>query len=360
MFLGRGATREQIFKAASTLADRGERVTVAAVKAAVGGGANGSIREALVDWRRDRQTQPPPFAPTPGAPVPRMATPADNVVPLQAGGTGLPGDVRALVDAFAQQLHRAWMDALAANTSPDDQMAVIRAAAEARMREEGARLEDLEATLNDAHRRTALLEQENASLVSALDIAHQEMEITENGGAHGRPGDAAEIARLNQALDAARAEITRLNTELDARAGAAQVMAKAVAIDPADPAEAAPEAKPAAASALREALRSAEEMRDLMRAERDRLQAELDAGAGATADDSALAADLADARAALKETRAALRDAEAARDAAVEAKDGADDEKRSLESMIEKQAAWIEQARGKLDAAGLLKTAEAA
>ena len=354
MFLGRSASREQIFKAANQLADTGERVTVAAVKQAVGGGSASDIRETLVDWRRDRQSRP--------------AAPADNVVSLQTASPGLPGDVKALVDVFAQQLHRSWMEALAANTSPDDQMAVIRAAAEARMREETAKVDALEDALARAERRADLLDQEVRSLTAALDVAHQEMEIAGEPAPQpiAAPIDDGQIATLKAELAEAQSEIARLKLERETRASAAALMADAPEIDASDPPVALAldlvaglEEKPAAASALREALRSAEAMRDMLREERDRLQDELDAlktSSPALADDG-MAADLADARAALKDAREALAETETARDMALADHETAENERAELEGMIRKQAAWIEQARAKLEQAGLLKPA---
>ena len=53
------ATKEDIWAAATTLAEAGERPTLSAVRRAVGGGSYTTISEAMTEWRA-RQTQPAP------------------------------------------------------------------------------------------------------------------------------------------------------------------------------------------------------------------------------------------------------------------------------------------------------------
>ena len=165
---------------------------------------------------------------------------------------------------------------------------------------------------------------------------------------------------MEKELAAARAETESLRAEMETRIEAAALLSRAPAIDPADaptleappaptPAPA-PVEKAGPAAALREALRSAEEMRDMMRADRDRLQAELDArGPDAAAEDPALLA-------ALETTKAALAVAEAEKDDALAARDEAVAERDALEDLANRQSKWIEQAREKLKGAGMLKT----
>lgn len=224
MFLSRGVSRDEVYRAATGLAARGERVTVAAVRATVGGGANGDIREMLVDWRRERQGAPgePTIAPpiqAPNAPAfaPSISppAPADNVVPLAgAAADPLPGDVRALVDRFAQQLHRAWTEALAATTGagPDDQMAVIRAAAEARVREAMARSTELEDLVEQAQARIVDLEHEIRTLETALANAQEELDMVRAGQDAGE-GGAARIRDLETDRSAGLANAQRLVSE---------------------------------------------------------------------------------------------------------------------------------------------------
>ncbi|MEM6490752.1 MAG: DNA-binding protein [Pseudomonadota bacterium] len=376
MFLSRGVSRDEVYRAATGLAARGDRVTVAAVRAAVGGGANGDIREMLVDWRRERQGAPgePTIAPaiqapsTPGfAPAPA----ATNVVPLAgAAAEPLPSDVRTLVDRFSQQLHRAWTEALAATAGagPDDQMAVIRAAAEARVREAMARSTELEDLVEQAQARIVDLEHELRTLETALANAQEELDMVRAGQDAG-DGGLARIRDLETDLDAARGEAERLRAELETRTQAARLLSGGPDIDAGDPPAAAPTPAPAAtattekaapAAALREALRSAEAMRDMLRDERDRLQAELDARGPATADAPAPTAEPDPAlQIALETTKAALAAAEEEKADALAARDAAQNERDALEDLAQRQSKWIEQARTKLETAGLLKAAAA-
>ena len=53
------ATKEEIWTAATALAEAGERPTLLAVRRAVGGGSDTTISEAMAEWRA-KQTQPAP------------------------------------------------------------------------------------------------------------------------------------------------------------------------------------------------------------------------------------------------------------------------------------------------------------
>jgi len=90
-------------------------------------------------------------------------------------------------------------------------------------------------------------------------------------------------------------------------------------------------------------------MRDMRRADGVRWQAEPGArGPEAGAEDPMR-------RAALETTEAALAVAEAEKDDAVAARDEAVAERDALEDLANRQSKWIEQARGKLESAGMLK-----
>jgi len=321
----------------------------------------------LGEWRGERQTAAEPTLAPPATPHIQAPRP-DNVVPLSGAATDaaepLPKDVRTLVDRFAQQLHRAWTDALASTIGADDQMTVIRAAAEARVREALERAGDLEQLVEQAQARIVDLEHEVRTLESALAGAQEELDLARAGEGFdddandGEDGEAAaaRIRDLQTALDAAKAEAETLRAEMATRVEAATLLASAPSIDPADPPAPAPAPvvaeKTAPAAALREALRSAEEMRDMMRADRDRLQAELDARVATEtpAEDPALAA-------ALDTTKAALAVAEAEKADALAARDDAIAERDALEDLANRQSKWIEQARTKLEGAGMLKPA---
>ena len=93
------ATKEEIWTAATALAEAGERPTLLAVRRAVGGGSYTTISEAMAEWRA-RQTQPAP-----------SREPAPESVVSQA--SDLAAAIWAQASALAQerlQVERAALD----------------------------------------------------------------------------------------------------------------------------------------------------------------------------------------------------------------------------------------------------------
>lgn len=156
------ATRVAVFEAADRLVTLGQKPTVAAVRDEIGGGSNTTIQDLLGTWRRERESGSG-----------RALTPTGPV----AGGHGLgampavlPAQIEDLVHRFAYHLSRSWSDALA-DASPDDTLAVIRAAAEARVREAEDRVRRLEDSILDLEGELSMLRAERDGLATALDSA---------------------------------------------------------------------------------------------------------------------------------------------------------------------------------------------
>jgi len=155
------ATREAVFEAADQLVAMGQKPTVSAVRDEIGGGSNTTIQDLLGDWRREKQNG------------------SGRALTLNNGrgteGTGampavLPEQIEDLVHRFAYHLSRAWSEALT-DASPDDTLAVIRAAAEARVREAEAGARALEDEILGLEGEMSVLRAERDGLASALDSA---------------------------------------------------------------------------------------------------------------------------------------------------------------------------------------------
>ena len=372
------ATKDAVFEAADSLANAGERVTVTAVRDTIGGGSNSSIQELLVDWRRDRRTPVARHSGSLGDSSHGSAKghgyPAinghghnghTNGIASAAGlsrntPVAIPDPMRSLLDTFSNRLSLIWADAVA-NTSTNDQLAVIRAAAEARVREADDQARALEEDLVDLQNEIVTIRAERDGLAAALETANDRAAEAQNDAARAQYQLAeiqematVKIAQLKNERDAAEREILALQQEVEALRSAhravdgdrdlspvetsptewrddqpfipafsQETQQQAIAAVPVsgDPI---PPPLPADRRALMEAVRSAEKTRDLLRVERDRLVADVEV---LRQEKTQLIADMAR----LEQEMAAMK------------------------ARMEKQAAWIAEARTRMTKAGLLK-----
>ncbi|MBL8670050.1 MAG: DNA-binding protein [Alphaproteobacteria bacterium] len=366
------ATRDAVFQAADDLSRRGDKVTVTAVRDLIGGGSNSTIHEILVEWRRARRDRP---------------AGSGNVVPLTTAVPALPDPLRQLMDGFAAQLNRRWTEALVATTSLDDQMAVIRAAAEARVRQAEQHAVELQDEIEAMREEIAVARAERDALATAIETLEQraaaqgapighlappdaspQAPSTESdgavpldladtaservwhpgsgmaaarGAARESPAERAHADRAAQehpaadspAVDRAAArdidvrleqELARVRTEREALEREVQLLRNELAARPA-PVDG-PER-----SALTEALRASEAARDLARQERDRVRDDL---------------------ARTREALAALRDD---RDRQTADRMRLKGQLTELSVRLDRQATWIQQARARMEQAGLLR-----
>lgn len=375
------ATRDAVFQAADDLSRRGDKVTVTAVRDLIGGGSNSTIHEILVEWRRARRDRP-------------IGT--GNVVPLTTAVPALPDPLRQLMDGFAAQLNRRWTEALVATTSLDDQMAVIRAAAEARVRQAEQHAVEMQDEMEALREEIAIARAERDALATAIEAAEQR-----NAGQASRaalpappqsspesspePPPAADAAQelLPEAAEAVSERVWHAGNGMAAARGAARETAaeRAVADRQSDRSALGREAAPAAATdaaMIREADQRLEQELARVRTEREALEREVQLlRSELTARPSPMEGP---ERSALTE---ALRASETARDLARQERDRIrDDLQRTREALaalrddrdrqtadrmrlkgqltelsvrLDRQAAWIQQARARMEQAGLLR-----
>ncbi len=148
--------RDLVFQAAARIAGKGGRVTVSSVKEVVGRGNPSEIQDYLVEWRQERRnSRQQPMT---------SSVPETSVI--------LPALVKQAIDHFTHQLGLTWADALAAS-STDDQLTVIRAAAEARIREATDQMHLFEEDVVRLKNDIMAYESEKSALNTALDEVNE-------------------------------------------------------------------------------------------------------------------------------------------------------------------------------------------
>lgn len=149
--------RDLVFQAAARIAGKGGRVTVSSVREVVGRGNPAEIQDYLVEWRQERRNS---------------RQQQIQAVPDQQSDQILPALVSQVIDQFTHQLGLTWADALAAS-STDDQLTVIRAAAEARIREATDHMHLFEEDVVRLRNDILAYETEKSALNTALDEANE-------------------------------------------------------------------------------------------------------------------------------------------------------------------------------------------
>lgn len=192
-------TRDAVFMAADDIARRGDRVSVNSVRDYIGGGSGALIHDLLVEWQQQRRASGSAGAGSHGF--------GGSGGGGSEGSRRLPGDIRAVLDQFNNQIQRQWLEAMSLRLEANDQVAVIRAAAEARVREADDRARELEQKLRVTGDRLSLAEQERDALATALEAVHDRFTLF---GA-----DANTLPRAPQPSDASRQQIEALQTERD-------------------------------------------------------------------------------------------------------------------------------------------------
>ena len=236
-------TKDQILQAADQLAAAGTAPTLAAVRAAVGGGSYTTINEALKEWKAKQQAVNAPIRePAPAAVATRLEELGADIwaVALELANARLTSEREAL-EATRQQLETAQQEAAALadqlsteletlqaqhrKTSDDLQAARTTiqalqqenatlsrqlATTEARAEETTKRADDLKAELQHAHAANSEQRQRHTSEVQAL-------QATLTSTSDSLKTQTAEAVRLQAQLDQAQAQLANLQQQQQAQ-----------------------------------------------------------------------------------------------------------------------------------------------
>ena len=168
------ATRDAVFEAASKLERAGRRTSVAAIRDEIGGGSNTSIQRLLGDWRRtNRNGSGKSLNPKNG--ISCVTHSVNNAKNPSQSLAILPDTVEDLIYRFTYHLSLAWSESLT-EVTPDDTLAVIRAAAEARVREAEHVTRMLEDEQTILRGDLSILRAERDGLASAMEVVTAQLE----------------------------------------------------------------------------------------------------------------------------------------------------------------------------------------
>ncbi|GEM_PF-4770060 len=204
--------RDHVFRAADHLAQKGEKVSVSAVRSLLGLEDTVDVQDLLIAWRDDRRAQLFKQI-SQETPTPQPAPSLGSLRELE----DLPPPIRSLMGHFLRHLTTTWLDCQAREFSADDQISVIRAAAEARVREAEGDAHDLSAALFEAEDRARTLTQERDALLSSLEHVEGQIEIDTTKQALLPGASPTSLSPETEALHhAAAQQIAKLRSERDA------------------------------------------------------------------------------------------------------------------------------------------------